>query len=142
MPAPAPAPPPGAPPGTPPVNYVLIAGEGSSPPIKLTQQDAQRIQEDTGLPPQQLEDNDLSESMQQLGIHSVPLTPQDQATLGMAPSPQGATGSTTTVVRQPAPAANPQNTIEQQLQSLENLKEKGLISQDDYDAKKKQVLGI
>lgn len=151
MPAPAPAPPPGAPPGTPPVNYILIAGEGSSPPIKITQQDAQRIQEDTGLPPAQLEDNDLAESMKELNIHSVPLTPQDQQMLGIAPTPTG--GGSTTVVQQkapvtptastpPPPPANPQAAMEQQLQSLQDMKNKGLISDSDYEAKKKQVLGI
>lgn len=144
--APAPAPSPGAAGTTaaaPPVNYVLIAGEGSSPPIKLTEQEAHRIQEDTGLPPEQLEDNDLRESMQELNIQSHPLTPQDQAALGMQPSPapQAPPGSSTTVVRQPPPAS-PQASIEQQLQSLQSLREKGLITEDDYNAKKKQVLGI
>jgi hypothetical protein len=153
MPAPAPAPPPGAPPGTPPVNYILLAGEGSSPPIKITQQDAQRIQEDTGLPPAQLEDNDLQESMKELNIHSVPLTPQDQQMLGIPVTPTG-TGSTTVVQHStppPAPAAapmpppgpaNPQAAMEQQLESLQDMKNKGLISDSDYEAKKKQVLGL
>ncbi len=139
----APPPPPaqpGAPAPPPPQSYILLAGEGSSPPIKLTQQDAQRIQEDTGLPPAQLEDNDLKESMQELGIHSQPLTPQDQAALGIPPTP--APGSTTTVVTRPPPATPQPSSIEQQLQSLTDLKNKGLISPEDYEAKKKQILGI
>ena len=141
MPAPAPAPPPGSPPGTPPTNYVLIAGEGSSPPIKLTQQDAQKIQQDTGLPPEQLEDNDLHESMQELNIKSVPLTPEDKAAIGIQPTtPTAAPG--TTVVQRPPPA-NPQpSSIESQLKSLDSLKTSGLITEDDYNAKKKQILGI
>jgi len=155
MPAPAPAPAPagapasqGTPAGTPATSYILLAGEGGSPPIKISQQDAQRIQEDTGLPPEQLEDNDLKESMQELNIQSVPLTPQDQAALGMQPSPPPQTppGSTVVVRRPPpappAPPVNPQTSVEQQLESLQGMKDKGLISEDDYNAKKKQVLGI
>lgn len=58
-----------------------------------------------GLPPEQLEDNDLKESMQEQNIHSVPLTPQDQQMLGMqlpatqagAPAGSVPAGSTTVV---------------------------------------------
>jgi len=143
MAAPPPPPPPsspGAPPPAatgPPVNYVLLAGEGSSPPIKLTQQDAQRIQESAGIPVDQLEDNDLKEEMQQLNIHPVPLTPQDQAALGIAPTPQG---TTTTIMHPSAPPAQP--SLEQQLTNLDGLKHKGLITEDEYTAKKRQILGI
>jgi len=108
----------------------------------MTTQDAQRIQEDTGLPPAQLENNDLRESMQELNIHSAPLTPQDQQALGMPVTPQPQPGTTTVMHQAPPPPANPQSSMEQQLQSLQNMKEQGLISDDDYNAKKKQVLGI
>ncbi|MGB5880898.1 MAG: SHOCT domain-containing protein, partial [Thermoanaerobaculia bacterium] len=43
----------------------------------------------------------------------------------------------------PAPAAAPASppaTTEQQLQQLKDLLDKGLISQDDYDKKKQQIL--
>ena len=33
-------------------------------------------------------------------------------------------------------------TIEQQLEELNSLKEKGLITEEEYDSKKKQILGI
>ena len=60
---------------------IILAGEGNSPPIKLSQADAQKIQEHEGMPPEQLEDNDLKESMQELNILPLPLTPEDQAAL-------------------------------------------------------------
>jgi hypothetical protein len=147
MPAPQPAAPAGSAPGAAPgsqttvaTSFILIAAEGASPPIKLSTQDAQRIQENTGLPPEQLEDNDLRESMQELNIQSAPLTQQDKAALGMPTTPQTqASGSTTVARQQPI---NPQVSTEQQLESLQNMKNQGLISEDDYNAKKKQVLGI
>ena len=125
--------------GAPAAGYVLLAGEGGSPPVKLSQQDAQMIQQHTGLPPDQLEDNDLNQAMQELNIHSLPLTPQDQSALGIQPS------STVIVHRHPSappPPSNPQATIEQQLQSLHEMVDKRLITEDDYNAKKKQMLGI
>lgn len=145
MPAPATAPPAGSPPGTPPVSYVLLAPDGNSPPIKLTTTDSQKIQESAGLPVEQLEDNDLKEEMQDLNIKSQPLTQQDYAALGM--QPPAAAG--TTVVHHSAPPSptpsaptNPTASLEQQLKSLDNLKTSGLITEDDYNAKKKQILGI
>jgi hypothetical protein len=147
MPAPAPppaaAPAPGAPPAPPAPSYILLAGDSGDPPVKITTQEAQRIQEDTGLPPAQLEDNDLRESMQELNIRSAPLTPQDQQALGIPVTPQPQPGTTTVMHQAPRPPpADPQTSMEQQLQSLQNMKEQGLISDDDYNAKKKQVLGI
>ena len=41
----------------------------------------------------------------------------------------------------PVPAA-PKPTIEQQLLNLQELQNKGLITEDDYNSKKKQILGI
>ena len=42
-----------------------------------------------------------------------------------------------------APGNPPVNSdVEGQLQTLQGLKEKGLITQEDYDAKKKQLLGL
>ncbi|MEJ2710498.1 MAG: hypothetical protein P8074_23000 [Anaerolineales bacterium] len=38
---------------------VLLAAGGTAAAIKLSQRDAQRIEEHTGLPPEQLEDQDL-----------------------------------------------------------------------------------
>ena len=145
-------PPPGSPPGTPPpagappVNYLLMDPDGPNPPVKITEAEGQRIQQDTGLPPEQLEDADLAESMQKLNIHSAPLSQNDYAALGLQPPPH-AGGSVTTVARPPSPPppitpVNPQAAIQQQLQSLQSMKDSGLISEDDYNAKKKQVLGL
>jgi hypothetical protein len=143
MPAPAAAPPAGSPPGTPPVNYVLLAPEGSSPPIKLTAPDAQKIQDDAGMPVEQLEESDLRESMTELHIQAQPLTPQDYSTLGIPAPPQAGSSSTTVVKHSaPPPPASTAPSLEDQLKSLDNLKTSGLITEDDYNAKKKQILGI
>ncbi len=57
-------------------------------------------------------------------------------------SPQKTVAKTTTPTSATAPAVEtaPTETIEERLQNLENLKQKGLISDKEYKAKKKEVL--
>ena len=117
--------------------YILLAGEGGSAPVKLSMSDAQRIEEQTGYPPADLEDYDLRQSMQELNINSTPLTEGDYRNLGMEPSVQRTVGET--VIRH---RTAPQLSLEEQLSNLLEIKQKGLITDDDYNAKKKQILGI
>jgi Short C-terminal domain len=151
------APPAPAAPGMPaapaaaPVSYILLAGEGGAPPVKLTDSDAQRIQAQSGMPPDQLEDADLRTDMQELGIRSQPLTAEDQQALGLPVTAPATMAPTTTVVRNPPPAAPPppppggaptNEQLTQQFEQLASLRDRGMISPQDYDAKKKQLLGL
>jgi Short C-terminal domain len=113
-------------------SYVLFAGEGGSPPVKLSQYDVQRIEEHTGNHPADLEDYELRQSMSELNIHSAPLTDHDYSALGMQEVGE------TVVRRRPTPTVS----LEDQLTGLSDLKQKGLITEDDYQSKKKQILGI
>ena len=61
---------------------VVLATAGTALAIKLSRQDAQRIEEHTGLPPEQLEDHDLQEAMTELNIKPQPLTPADHTAIG------------------------------------------------------------
>ncbi|MEA3326203.1 MAG: hypothetical protein U9R53_02710 [Chloroflexota bacterium] len=61
---------------------MVLAASGTAAAIKLSQQDAQKIEKHTGLPPDQLEDQDLNQAMQELNIQSQPMTPEDQAAIG------------------------------------------------------------
>jgi hypothetical protein len=119
--------------------YILLPEDSGSPPLKLSQSDAQRIQEHTGYPPAEIEDNDLLQAMQELNIHSAPLTPEDYRAMGMQSPTQAGPG--TVVVHRTHPTL-PQPSIAEQLQSLHELQQNGLITEDDYNAKKKQLLGI
>jgi hypothetical protein len=42
----------------------------------------------------------------------------------------------------PAPAAAPVPAYVQELETLNNLKNQGVLTQEEYDAKKKQILGL
>jgi len=113
---------------------VVIAAAGTAAAVKLSKQDAQRIEEHTGLPPEQLEDQDLQEAMQDLNIQSQPLTAEDQAALGGAP-PAGAPAKQ-------APATAPQQSYLQELERLADLRDRGILTDEEFAAKKKQLLGL
>ena len=59
----------------------MLAASAGAKAVKLSQQDAQKIEEATGMPPEDLEDADLQEAMTDLNIQSQPLTPEDEAAL-------------------------------------------------------------
>ena len=112
---------------------VLLAAGGTAAAIKLSQNDAQRIEEHTGLPPQELEDQDLEQAMQELNIQSQPLTPEEQTALaqqGDSPPPQSPPTQTT------------QSEYLAELEKLGELRDKGIITEEDFQAKKKQLLGL
>ncbi len=111
--------------------FVLLAAAGTAAAIKLSKQDAQKIEEHTGLPPDQLEDEDLNQAMTELNIQSQPLTEEDQAAL--------AQDSSETVS---AAAGGAESSYLEELEKLGELRDKGLITDEEFEAKKKELLGL
>ena len=60
---------------------VVLAASAGSKAVKVSEQDAQKIEEAAGMPPEDLEDADLQETMAELNIQSQPLTPDDEAAI-------------------------------------------------------------
>ena len=123
-----------------PLGTMLIVGATAGVAYKLGKSQAQQIQEYTGLPPDQLSEEDLQAAMQDLEIQSEPLDQQDMADVqaaqagGGAPTPQA-----------PAPAASAPAGGEGYLDELErlaDLRDRGIITPEDFEAKKKQLLGL
>jgi len=112
---------------------ILLAAGGTAAAIKLTQKDAKRIEEHTGLPPQELEDKDLEQAMQELNIQPQPMSPEDQAALAQQ-SDQAPVQSS------PPQTAQPDYLSE--LEKLGELRDKGIITEEEFQAKKKQLLGL
>ena len=124
--------------------FVVLAASGTYAAVKLSQQDAQRIEEHTGQPPDQLEDQDLEQAMTELNIQSAPLTDEDQAALGEAPAPT-APAPAAPAPAAPAPAAPPPPAGPSYLEELEKLgelRDKGIITDAEFEAKKKELLGL
>ena len=109
---------------------LLAAGGAAYAGVKLAQRDADRIQEYTGVPPEELSDEDLQGAMGELDIESMEMDQQDYAALGAEP---GA-----------APAEPPaaETSYLEELESLAALRDQGIISDEEFDAKKGQLLGL
>lgn len=123
---------------------VLLAAGGTAAAIKLSQRDAQRIEEHTGLPPEQLEDQDLEQAMQELNIQSQPLTSEEQAALaqqgGESAAPVSQAQGESSI--DAAPTGTSQADYLAELERLGDLRDRGILTQEEFDAKKKQILGL
>ena len=119
---------------------VVLAAGAAGAAIKLSSDDAQRIEEHTGIPPSELEDDDLTEAMNELGIQSQPLTAEDQAALS-GDAPAGAPAAAPAPAAPPAPAAGGPSYVNE-LEQLADLRDRGIITDEDFEAKKKELLGL
>lgn len=112
---------------------MVTAGAAAYGAYKLSQKDVQQIEEHTGAPIEELEEDELQGAMTDLGIQSQPLTEEDKAALsGQNEQPAGDETQ--------APA--PQEDYINQLQKLAELRDQGILTEDEFNAKKKQILGI
>ena len=112
---------------------VLIGGGALV--YKLSKKDAQQIEEYTGVPPEALEDEDLKQAMTDLNLQSQPLTEEDQAALGQADAAEAAAA-------EPAAAPAAQDDYIEQLKQLAELKDAGILTEEEFQAKKKQILDL
>ncbi len=123
---------------------VLLAAGGTAAAIKLSQNDAQRIEEHTGLPPQELEDQDLEQAMQELNIQPQPLTPEEQAAMaqqgGQPPAQVPQVQAAQPAHAAPAGVDQPDYLAE--LERLADLRDKGIVTEEEFEAKKRQLLGL
>lgn len=93
----------------------------------MSQKDADRIEQHTGIPPEELEDADLEQAMTELDIEQQTVTAEDQEVGG------GGGDS--------APASSGGSDLDQ-LQKLADLHEQGILNDEEFAAKKNQILGL
>jgi hypothetical protein len=123
---------------------VALAVGGTAAAIKLSQNDVDRIEQHTGRKAEDLSEEELNRTMDDLGIEEQDLTDRDVAAIesGMAreagakpaAAPQAAAPSAG------APSAEPSYLGE--LERLAGLRDKGIITEEEFQAKKKQLLGL
>lgn len=106
---------------------MLVGGLIGFGVYKMSQRDADRIQQHTGLPPEDLEDADLEQAMDELGIEKQRITEADQE--------QGAGA-------QPdSPSSGGMSDLDQ-IEKLAELHAQGILTDEEFAAKKKQILGL
>ena len=123
-----------------PLGTMLIVGATAGVAYKLGKAEAQRIQEYTGLPPDQLSEDDLQAAMQDLETQSQPLDQQDLADVQSAQT--GGSASAPQAPPQAAPASAGGENYLDELERLADLRDRGIITPEDFEAKKKQLLGL
>lgn len=103
---------------------MLVGGLVAFGTYKMSTRDAQRIEESTGVPPEEMTDQELEQAMDQLGIDKQTVTDADQeAGGGAAPS----SGGTDDMAR---------------LEQLAELHAQGVLTDEEFAAKKAQILGL
>jgi hypothetical protein len=122
--------------------FVLLAAAGTAAAIKLSKKDADRIEQQTGASVEELTEDELVAAMQELGIQSIELTPEDQAAL--TPDTPGEPTAGSTEPPKPAPPSQvpSEPSYLDELERLAQLRDNGVITQEDFEAKKKQLLGL
>jgi hypothetical protein len=108
---------------------VLAAGAAGYAGVKLAQKDADRIEEHTGAPVEELTDEELQGVMDELNIESMEMDDEDYAALDAEPD------------EAPAEASAEPSYLEE-LEQLAALRDQGIISDEDFEAKKGQLLGL
>lgn len=120
---------------------IAIAVKGTSNAIKLSQQDAQRIETHTGQKPEDLSEEQLEAAINDLDIETHELSDADVAAIESADAePSPAAQPPAPSAPQPAPPAQVDYITE--LKRLAELRDMGVITAEDFEAKKKQLLGI
>ena len=111
---------------------LLAAGGAAYGAYKLTQQDADQIEQHTGQSVEDMSEEDLVAAMEDLGIQSIDLTDDDKAVIAREEDTAPAA----------AASAEPEPSYLDELERLASLRDQGVISNEDFEAKKKQLLGL
>ena len=119
---------------------VLLAAGGTAAAMKLTQRDARRIKEHTGASVEELTEEELVEAMRNLGIKSIDLDDNDRATI--ADQQDYSLADAPRPVPEASGVAEPEPSYLDELDRLADLRDRGIISDDDFEAKKGQLLGL
>jgi hypothetical protein len=97
---------------------------------KLGQNSVQQVEQHTGKPADQLSEEELLAAMDELGIEQEELTPEDQAAIDAE------------AIDDAAPYDQAEPDYLDELQRLADLKDKGIITEEEFEAKKKEILGL
>lgn len=120
------------------MTLLLVGGAA----YKIGQSQAQQIQQHTGKPPEDLTQDELEQAMDDLGIDSQDLNEQDKAAIEAEAIDEAPAAKSTPSQTPPAPSAGGQPDYIIELERLADLRERGIITAEEFDAKKKQLLGL
>lgn len=114
---------------------------------KLGQSSVKQIEQHTGKPAEDLSQEELEAAMDELGIQEEEITEADKAAIEAeaideAPAQAAPAAPAAPAAQAATPAAPSQPDYIEELKKLAELKDMGIISEEDFEAKKKQLLGL
>lgn len=110
---------------------LLAVGGAAYGAYKLSQPDVEKVEQYTGKDADDLSEEELIDAMDKLGIKKMELTDEDKAAIEYEES-------------SPAESAAPasQESYIDELEKLADLRDRGVISEQDFEKKKQQLLGL
>lgn len=108
---------------------MLVGGLVAFGAYKMSTRDAERVEEHTGIPPEEMDDQELEQAMGDLNIERETVSAEDREEgPGQASSPSGADTSGAKGL--------------DELERLAELRDQGILSEEEFTAKKRQILGL
>ncbi len=107
---------------------LLVGGLVAFGAYKMSKKDANRIKEHTGTDPEEMTDEELEKAMAELNIEKQMRDDGDQEVVENAPA-------------QESQGANEPSYLDE-LERLGELKDAGIITKEEFETKKKQLLGL
>ncbi len=107
---------------------LLVGGLVAFGAYKMSKKDAERIEEHTGIDPEEMTDEELEKAMAELNIEKQYRDESDQEIVENAPAQEGQGADETSYL--------------DELERLAQLKDQGIITKEEYEDKKKQLLGL
>lgn len=102
---------------------MLVGGLVGFGVYKMSTKDAQRVEQKSGIPPEEMTDEELAQTMDELGIQKQTIDATDK---------EASSGQADASAEQPS--------IVDQLKSLAELHEQGVLTDDEFAAQKKRLL--
>lgn len=109
---------------------------------KIGESSAKKIEQATGKKPEEMTPEELEATMEQLGIEQEELTPQDEAAINQYQSGDAAPAAAAPAAPAAAAPATAQPDNLDQLKKLAELRDAGIVTEEEFEAKKKQLLGL
>lgn len=119
------------------IGGMVLVGAGTAA-YKMSHKDVEQIEQHTGKPAEDLSEEEMTQAMDELGIESQEISDSDMAALEAADDAANAGAAPA----QAAPAAAQQASYLDELEQLAGLHAKGILTDEEFNAKKQQLLGL
>lgn len=121
---------------------MVIAGVGYGA-YKLTQSQAQQVEQASGKKLEDMDETEMENTMNELGIEAQEPTEAEMAQLDAGETQAAAPAAAPAPSAAAPPAASPSEpSYLEELEKLAQLRDQGILTDEEFEAKKKQLLAL